>query len=222
MAKYNTFIFDNDGTLLDSEKIYYKTWEMVAEKYGFDFSIEVKRIINGKNFDETTDIIESFGFDRKSAEKINLEMNAMRSEMIKNYGGSLYKPHTIELLSYLKEKGYKLAMATASSHDRLDTLYSREEVDIRPYFDEIVTGEQVKECKPNPQIFEMTMDKLGSKPEETMILEDSNTGIRAARLSGAKAVLILDIDRGEEIRNDADLVFENFLEFKNYLEKIGR
>ena len=66
-------------------------------------------------------------------------------------------------------------------------------------------------------IFNKTMELLGSKPENTFVLEDSNTGIRAARLSKAKAVLILDIDQSDEIKADADLVFESFKEFHDYL-----
>ena len=167
----DTFIFDNDGTLLDSEKIYYKTWQAMADKYGFDFDLCVKKIINGKNFDETTDIIsEKFGFSRQKARSINLEMNQMRSDLINSHQGSLYKPYTIELLIYLKEKGYKLAMATASSMDRLDSLYGKEEIDARKFFDLIVTGDQVQECKPNPMIFNKTMELLGSKPENTFVL----------------------------------------------------
>ena len=218
----DTFIFDNDGTLLDSEKIYYKTWQAMADKYGFDFDLGVKKIINGKNFDETTDIIsEKFGFSKEKAKAINLEMNQMRSDLINNHQGSLYKPYTIELLTYLKEKGYKPAMATASSMDRLDSLYGKEEIDARKFFDLIVTGDQVKECKPNPMIFNKTMELLGSKPENTFVLEDSNTGIRAARLSKAKAVLILDLDQSDGIKADADLVFESFKEFHDYLKDQG-
>ncbi|MFM1581856.1 HAD family phosphatase [Helcococcus bovis] len=216
----NTFIFDNDGTLLDSEKIYLKSWEAVAKKYNFKFTIEAKKRINGKNFFETTDIIaEMFNFEHDIAHIINMEMNQMRTEMINNYEGSLYKPYIKELLDYLKNKKYKLGMATASSKERLDILYGREKEDIRKYFDVIVTGDEVKACKPNPQIFNTTMEMLESKPEDTFIIEDSNTGIRAARLSGATAVLVVDIDDSDEIKEDANLVFNDFKEFIEYLEE---
>lgn len=217
-----TFLFDNDGTLLNSEVLYYQSWQEVGKKYGFTFDRKEKKHINGKNFEETTNIISrSYGFDMETAHQINVEMNQIRSRLIQNHAGSLYKPHTIELLTYLKDKGYQIAMATASGHARLEVLYQREEVDIRPLFDVIVTGDDVKEGKPNPHIFLAAMEKLGAKPEDTFVLEDSDTGLLAAKAARAKAVLIVDLDDSQETKDHADLVFDSFATFHQYLMEQG-
>ena len=117
----------------------------------------------------------------------------------------------------MKENDGKIGLASSSYKKKVDFLVDREGV--RDYFDQIITADHIKNGKPNPEIFNLTMEKLGAEKEKTYILEDSLSGIRAAKKSGAKAVLIVDLDDSERTKNEADLVFSSLGEFLSYLKE---
>ena len=103
------------------------------------------------------------------------------------------------LLSYLKENGYKVALATATGFDRTKSYLER--LDLFKYFDEIVCSSMVKNGKPEPDIYLLAAEKLGLKPQECIALEDSQNGIRSAGSAGCKTVMVPDLDGpSEEIK----------------------
>ena len=89
---------------------------------------------------------------------------------------------------------------------------------VRNYFDLIISSDNIVEGKPNPEIFNFAMEKLNADKNKTYILEDSLSGIKAAKASGAVAVLIVDLDDSELIKNEADLVFSSLEEFLDFLK----
>ena len=102
------------------------------------------------------------------------------------------KPGVKELLTYLREKGYKIAMATASARE-----YSMDNLrlaGIDEFFDHVITGDMVKEAKPNPEIFLKAAEALGEKPENCLVLEDSLNGVEAGIKGGFVTVMVPDLN----------------------------
>lgn len=211
------FIFDMDGTIFDTEKFYYQTWLDIAKKEGFIFGLEDKVRLSGKQSKESIAyMVENFSMDEKEAIRIRKNLNELRDKKFNELDYSLKKPGLLNLLSYLRENNKNIALASSSIKSRIDFLLDREEV--RDYFDEIISSDDITKGKPDPQIFNLAMEKIVADKNKTYIIEDSLAGVKAAKKSGAKVVLIIDLDESELIKSQADLVFSSLDEFLSYIK----
>lgn len=211
------FIFDMDGTIFDTEKFYYQTWLDIAKKEGFDFGLEDKVRLSGKQSKESIAyMVENFSMDEKEAIRIRKNLNELRDKKFNELDYSLKKPGLLNLLLYLRENNKNIALSSSSIKSRIDFLLDREGV--RDYFDEIISSDDITKGKPDPQIFNLAMEKIGADKNKTYIIEDSLAGVKAAKKSGAKVVLIIDLDESELIKSQADLVFSSLDEFLSYIK----
>lgn len=189
--KIKGVISDMDGVILDSEKLYVRFWCEAGQSYGFPF--ERKHALGIRSMARPFAIErlqgwfgDSFDYDTVRNKRIEL-MNAY----VEKHGIEA-KPDAEKLLSYLKEKGISVALATATPKDRAEEYLRR--VGLLQYFDEVVSARMVKNGKPAPDIYLFAAEKLGLKPEECMALEDSQNGIRSANAAGCKTVMVPDLD----------------------------
>lgn len=189
--KIKGVISDMDGVILDSEKLYVRFWCEAGQFYGFPF--ERKHALGIRSMERPFAIErlqgwfgDSFDYDTVRNKRIEL-MNAY----VEKHGIEA-KPDAEKLLSYLKEKGIAVALATATPKDRAEEYLRR--VGLLQYFDEVVSARMVKNGKPAPDIYLFAAEKLGLKPEECMALEDSQNGIRSANAAGCKTVMVPDLD----------------------------
>lgn len=214
----DTFIFDMDGTLFDTEAIYFDTWLELAKIKGFHFDIETKYKLNGLQNEEAVKfMVEHFDMQEEEARLIRNELNELRNEKFDKLDYSLKKKGVVDLLNYLKENNKKIALASSSIQARVDFLLERE--GLKDYFDAIVSGDGIKFGKPNPEIFNRAMNLLKSNPEDSYIIEDSFAGIVAANKSGASSVLIPDLDTRDKLKNEATYVFKDMVEFLDFIKK---
>lgn len=213
----DNFIFDMDGTIFDTEKFYYQTWLDIAKKEGFIFGLEDKVRLSGKQSKESIAyMVEKFSMDEKEAIRIRKNLNELRDKKFNELDYSLKKPGLLNLLSYLRENNKNIALASSSIKSRIDFLLDREGV--RGYFDEIISSDDITKGKPDPQIFNLAMEKIGADKNKTYIIEDSLAGVKAAKKSCAKVVLIIDLDDSDLIKSQADLVFSSLDEFLSYIK----
>ena len=118
------------------------------------------------------------------------EKRAFSYDQIRKYGVPV-KKGLKELLTYLKEKGIKTAVATSSGRQWTEQNVGGAGID--GFFDAYAFGEMVTHAKPDPEIFYLAADMLGERPEECMVLEDSFNGISAALNGGFLAVMVPDL-----------------------------
>lgn len=110
------FIFDMDGTIFDTEKVYYKTWIDVAKERNFYFDLESKKELSGLSYEESIKkMVELFSMDEPTAVEVRKELNHRRDQIFNEYDKSLKKPGLEELLAYLKKKDKKVGKISGFS-----------------------------------------------------------------------------------------------------------
>jgi beta-phosphoglucomutase len=180
------FIFDMDGTIIDNMHIHDTAWLMFLKANGI---ILTKAQLDEAHHGTLVQMIRRFFGEELSED----ECRKIGSEKEKIYRTLIESDlHLIQgfesFLKSIKQAGHKIALATNASWPNVDFVLNN--TGIRAYFDYIVTGAEVKEGKPNPEIFYMAMKALECDAEHAYIFEDSHPGIKAGLLTKAKVIAL--------------------------------
>lgn len=170
-------IFDMDGLMIDSERVTYNEYVKKLVQLGHhDFTEELYRNCLGKNKPGICQVfIDHYGQDFPMTEVWD-DVHVWIDESLRQYVPK--KKGLVELLEYLKANNYKTIVATSSGRARVDEILKN--ADLTKYFDDTICGDEVTHGKPHPEIFLTACQKLDVKPEEALVLEDSEAGILAA------------------------------------------
>lgn len=170
-------IFDMDGLMIDSERVTYNEYvKKLAQLGHHDFTEELYRNCLGKNKQGICQVfIDHYGQDFPMDEVWD-DVHVWIDESLRQYVPK--KKGLVELLEYLKANNYKTIVATSSGRARVDEILKN--ADLTKYFDDTICGDEVIHGKPHPEIFLTACQKLDVKPEEALVLEDSEAGILAA------------------------------------------
>lgn len=185
------FIFDMDGLMLDTEKLYIRFWCEAARFYGYP--MEERHALSIRSMAAKYAIQKLKGYFGEDFDYYRVRQKRMElmNAFIERNGIDL-KPGIVELLTYLRKQEYKIGVATATDLERTTKYLKR--MELYDFFDEIVVAAMVENGKPAPDIYELAAQKLGLLPKECMALEDSPNGICAAYHAGCKAVMVPDLD----------------------------
>ncbi len=190
-----TVIFDLDGTLIDTEKYFKVFWRKAAAAFGYSMSEEQALQLRSLGRPYAPALLrEWFGpeFDYLAVREVRRKM---MKEFLAERGVEL-KPGAKEALSRLKQKGFKVALATATPVERASR--QLKETGIYEYFDEIVSAAGVERGKPAPDVYLAACRLLGEKPEDCMAVEDSPNGVRAAYDAGLRVIMVPDQTEPDE------------------------
>lgn len=208
-------IFDMDGVLVDSEKLYLRFWREACAVFGLNLSEKQGLDLRSNSPEAAIPKFKAwFGEDVDYIMIRDLRRKIM-AEYIDAHGVEL-KNGVTELIDYLKLKKIKIALATASPVKRARHY-------LAPYglfdkFDAVTGSATVQRGKPAPDIYICTARVLGLSPAECIAVEDSPSGIRSAHDAGCIAVMIPDLTPpDEEILSLADYVLTNLSDIKNLI-----
>ena len=210
-------IFDLDGLLIDSEPIAYGILQDMVKPYGGFITLEdytanyLGRTVRTGMHTIATDY--NIPVDEEELFKLYLKLEEERVTQ-----GIPLKKGGKELLSYLKENGYKMIVASSSMRKRAENILEYHGID--HYFDDMVFGYEVENSKPHPDIFLKACEKLGVGTNEAIVLEDSESGIQASFSANIPVICIPDLKLPEkEFLDKASFVFDSLLDVIDYLEK---
>ncbi len=188
-------IFDLDGTLTDTEKYYQTAWPEALRRCGYepwpDIALELRSL--GRPF-APAKFKEWFGedFDYYAVREVR---KGIVKELIAQNGIPL-KPGAVEILTWLKDHGITIAMATANGLKRTEGHLAK--IGIREYFDRIICADMVELGKPAPDIYAYACQQLGLDPKETFAVEDSPNGIKSAYGAGCNVIMVPDLTEPDE------------------------
>jgi len=213
--KLEAVLWDMDGVIADTAPYHLKAWQEVFPKRGFNYSEEVFK----RNFGKRNDtIIRSIIGD--SASSAEVDAIAVEKEAVfRQKAAANVKPFpgAIELLKSLGECGVKIALASSAPIENIQ-LVTRD-LGIDNCFDVIVWGREVTEGKPSPQGFLLAAQRLGVEPKNCVVIEDSLSGVTAAKRAGMKCVAVTNTHLRKGLM-EADLVVDS-LETVNMADLAG-
>lgn len=191
MSRIKAILFDMDGVLIDAKDWHYEALNKALRLFGH----EITRYDHFHSFD---------GLPTK--EKLNMvsEVSFLPQEL-HGFINQLKQQYTMELvnekckpmfqheyaLAKLKNKGYQIAVCSNSIRNTIEQMMTKAE--LMRYLDLIMSNEDVKNSKPDPEIYLTAMQKLGKQPDECIIVEDNKNGIKAALASGGHLLRVNDV-----------------------------
>lgn len=190
MHRAQGWLFDMDGTLLNSEVVAVDAWEQVFRENGMEVSRGFIAGGAGLGVQEAqTRLAEHLGLPCEALESLRIRRQQLSRERIAREG---VQPRAgiPELLHTLRRMGRRMAVCTSSSREYAKPLL--ESNGLLKYFDVFLCGDECPRYKPNPDIFLIAAQRLGLSPEKCVVLEDAPAGLEAARRAGMPAILVPD------------------------------
>jgi len=172
-------IFDLDGVLVDTVDYHYASWVKLAKSLGFDLNISIKEKLKGISRMDSLKLVLQQG-DIKSTEKQRIiyakQKNNWYLESLKNIDDGVVLPGVKQFLQSVAKAGIKMTVGSASKNAKRILA----KTSINKGFLRIVDGTDVKNAKPDPEVFQIAAKAMGLSPRECIVFEDSYKGLEAA------------------------------------------
>lgn len=214
MKKFRAILFDMDGVIIDSEFYWSKIEEKFAVKHGLDYNSRYRRRIMALSPVEIAQVLrKEFGI-RESAKKIIAERNKLAREIYQKRAKLL--PGFLSMIQKLRRRDYKIALVTSSPRSWIRPILRR--FKLKRWFDAIISAENMPDNrgKPHPAIYLFAAKKLGVRPDDCLVFEDSVNGVKAAKAARMFCVAVPDRRWIEDRRGmeEVDLVVKSLRDKK--------
>lgn len=188
-------VFDMDGLMFDTERVFTLAWDYAGERLGVGKAGYMTLKTLGLTKPEVNE-----AWKLEFGERIDItEMRRYSKEFLTDYYAHNRVPikkGLYSLLDFLKGRGAGLAVASSSPRHEVE--HHLKDTGVFEYFDALVCGDMVTRSKPEPDIFLCACELLGAPPRETYVLEDSKNGILAAHRAGCRPVMVPDLQPADD------------------------
>ena len=210
MKEYSAYLFDMDGTLVDSERLKGLSLSETCRIFGGDADVEIYKAVMGEKWE----IVTEYFF--RSAE-INPDRDKFDAEFRDIYREHLLSElepnrNAVSLLKRLKEAGKKTGLVSSASGWMVEHVL--DQLEVSEFFDVIVFKEHVGKHKPEPESYLLAIEKLEVPVDDVLIFEDSSVGLIAARRAGCDSVAFRHEFNGNNDLSMAVKVISDFDEIK--------
>lgn len=190
-----SLIFDMDGVLIDNDRFHHQSFYQFCQNHGMELTEQLykEKVIGGTNEQIMVRLFEG----------ISLEQASLLGEEKEAIYRQTYAPHLkptnglIKLLEEAKAKSVLCGLGTNGPFSNID--FVLDGCDIRHYFQAIANAYMVKDGKPAPDVYLKVAELLGVLPDQCIVFEDSNTGIKAAQSAGMKVVGVTSTHSREQL-----------------------
>jgi HAD superfamily hydrolase (TIGR01509 family) len=184
--------WDNDGVLVDTEKLYFQATRELLQKTGVTLTKALFQRISLLEGRSAFDLALEKGVPQQEIDRLHAARNRRYTELLA--GGVRIMDGVEETLGSLRRKVIQ-AIVTSSRRSHFDTMHVR--TGLPPFFDFILTREDYVLSKPDPEPYLLAMEKSGCPPEECLVVEDSERGLQAALAAGIRCIVVPnDLTRG--------------------------
>ena len=213
-------IFDVDGTIVDSIPFHFEAWKFFFIKkkvQGFSEKLDIFKNKGGSTLDFMKSIYGNL-YSKKELKKINEEKEVI---FRKTYKGKIKPiPGFIEFLNFIKSKNILVGLASNAVRKNISLI--TKELDIYNQLDSVICGDEVTYGKPDPEMFNKTIDRFNIDKNECLIFEDSIEGIQGAINSGIKTIGVTSSSSSKVLMDSgATDTIENYMNINDKLKKLA-
>lgn len=212
-------IFDMDGTIFDTEALYARSYIDAFDQDGVSFTIkDYARDFAGQTEESNLSrVIEIIGDDQKGQD-LYARAEEIRKDIYQNQGVDP-KEGLSEVLEYLKDHGMTAVLASSSDRQTIDQLLKDQ--GLQDTFLAIVSGDDIENSKPHPEIFLKALDLSGFEKDQALVIEDSQAGVEAGFRAGIDVIMVPDlVEPRQEDRQRARLVLDSLRDLVRVLDQL--
>ncbi len=210
MKKYSAYLFDLDGTLVDSEKLKGKALAKTCSLFGGVVDADIYKTVMGESWFHVTIHFFKMANIEPDSEKFNTEFRTIYQEILRKELEP--NPNVVELLVKLKAAGKRLGVVSSASPWMVDQVLSQ--LKLLDFFEVVITNEQVTKHKPDPEAYLLALEKLSAPSSDVLVFEDSKSGLLAAKKANCDAVAF----RHEfNVNNNFSLAIQVISDFNEFL-----
>ncbi len=201
-------IFDMDGVLIDSEPAYLEMNKKLFAEFGIEMDQEdYKALVGMPSIPMWTMLKKKYDLKNEVSDFLMIEKKRMH-EILDSDNLSEPIEGVTELLGTLRENKLKLSIASSSAKENVNFIISK--LNLTGYFDFIISGEEVKNGKPSPEIFLAVSGIFRISPDKCYVIEDSANGIMAARSAGMNCIGFTNNDSNSQDLSGSDFILKNY------------
>jgi len=213
MNGFKAVIFDMDGVLVDSETAYMRQYQGIMATQGVDLPIDAFYGLAGGSMEDLYRLMTSrLAIDRPRAVAI---CDAFFEHSHVDYS-LLVRPTAQPLLRSLADRGLRLALASSSPMASINAML--DSCGLKSFFELVVSGDDFKKTKPDPEIYQYTVRRLGLGQKEVAVVEDSTYGMQAAKGAGLFTIALRD-PRFNFRTELADVVIEDLAQVQDVIQQ---
>lgn len=187
--RYTAYIFDCDGTLVESMALHHRAWRVAFERYQAPFDFDWELFVRRAGMPHRQTVLE---LNRELGS--SLDPDAVVAEQRRAYRELVSELLPIEpVVAYARSLYGTAPLSVASGGHREDVLAALEAVKIRELFAHVVTAEDVEHGKPDPEVFLLCAARMRVAPAECLVIEDGASGIEAALRAGMDCVQVASV-----------------------------
>lgn len=190
--KARALIFDLDGTLSNSLPVHLKNWQIIGEKFGFEFDPQIIHDLTGRpTIEFAQHVVERYGVNEAPENLVKMKQESFWSL------SHLLEPID-EVIAIVKQNHGKLPMAVGTGAGAKSAKVQLKALELAQYFPTVVSANDVNKHKPEPDTFLKCAELLGVEPQYCQVFEDGDLGITAAKTAGMFVTDVRDyINYGE-------------------------
>ncbi len=206
-----TIIFDLDGTIINSEPVHQKIEQTMMKDRSVMLGVHDYHEFIGMSGYDMWRILKDRYQLKDSVDELRAEKRLRLKQFLNQLNTSLLVPGVLDCIEKLHINQFTLALATSSGRSYADSILDG--LKLRRYFKTVVTGWDVNQSKPAPDIFLLTLQNLEVSREECLVIEDSENGVKAAKSAGIRVIGYRNPHSINQDLKYADWVIDRFTDF---------
>lgn len=218
-SNYPVIIFDMDGLMIDSELLQSLSFKAVLKKHGIIVKDKIVQILGVRATENLEIMKKKFGLKEEVASLLQ-EKNGFYNKLLEQ--GVKPMPGLFSLIKLLRENNFRLALASSSGFDTIQLILKK--LKILDNFEVVLSGDQVKKGKPDPEIYLKTAEMLKVDPKQCLVFEDAESGINSAKSAGMQCIAVPNIYTKNQDFSKSDLKVKSLkdIDLKTILQVMGR
>lgn len=221
MPRFSNIIFDLDGLIVDTEPLHMRALNALLHVAGADHQFdttEYGHIFTGRPIFENAEYMRERFALPQTAEQIGDAHRALFNVLIADAENLEPMPGLHDLLLWLAREKYRVAIASSSRPEQVHLIVRN--LNLLHHFEILVGNDGTLKPKPSPDVYLLALEKLGARAADTLALEDSSSGVRAAHAAGLFVIAIPNEFTQRQDFSKADVVMRDLVQVQTYLSNL--